>query len=265
MSESSKANVYALITGGCSGIGFEYARKLAAKQYDILIISNEGEKNEDACKRLTSEFAIKAVSFDMDLSRVDAAEEIYAFCRKNQYRIEILINNAGIFFFKQVTEIAPELIDKILMIQVVNFSKLCSLFAQEMKVRQSGYILTTSSITAWMPFPGIGIYSAAKRYIKDFSRALRYELKGDNIVVSIVCPGAVDTGLYHFNEKYRRLLCRLHIMMTPEKLATKAIDGMFRHRFQIIPGFFTGFFRYAARLLPPPLIYFIKRKSKLYN
>lgn len=74
-----------------------------------------------------------------------------------------------------------------------------------------------SSMSCWMPMPGIALYTASKAYIRVFSRSLHYELKEDGITVTTVCPGGIATGLYNLPENLLKLGVRLGILMTPAK------------------------------------------------
>jgi short-subunit dehydrogenase len=103
---------YALITGGSSGIGLAFARELARRNYGIVIVSNQEEKNREVCQHLEDTYNIKAVPLYMDLTLPHAAQSVYDFCMENKLDIEILINNAGMFFFKEIAETSAELASK---------------------------------------------------------------------------------------------------------------------------------------------------------
>ncbi|MFQ8826895.1 MAG: SDR family NAD(P)-dependent oxidoreductase [Alistipes sp.] len=108
-----------------------------------------------------------------------------------------------------------------LRLHVRTTTLLCHYFGRSMQARGRGYILNMSSMSAWMPFPGISVYAATKSYLRTLSLAIRNELYDRGVRVTAVCPGAVATGLYNLSERYQRLALRLGIMMTPERLARK--------------------------------------------
>ncbi len=262
----SKMTHYALITGGSSGIGYQYARVLAQKKYNIIIVSNDDELNHKACQQIKHEFAVDAISFFSDLTLPDSAEQLFQFCIKNQLDVEILVLNAGMFFFREIPQTSPELAQKMLMLHVNTPSLLCVMFSNYMREKQSGHILITASISAWMAFPGISFYGASKRYIKNFARSLRYEMKAYHVNVSVVCPGAIDTDLYNLTPSLRKLARRLGIMISPERLAKKAIQAMFQKRFIRIPGVFSKLSVLFSVATPPFVIFWIKNYlwKKLY-
>ena len=93
----------ALITGGSSGMGLEYARQLAAKGYDLLLVSNQQEELDKAASALSKAYQVDVIGHFQDLATETAAEELYQFCQAENLQIVVLINNAGMFFFEELT------------------------------------------------------------------------------------------------------------------------------------------------------------------
>ena len=118
-----------------------------------------------------------------------------------------------------------------------------------------------SSVTAWLAYPGINVYGATKRYLKNFSRGLHTELRDYGVYVTAVCPGAVDTDLYNLNEKLRRRLVRSGIMLPPGKLARKAVRALFRGKAVLVPGLLNRLALPFIGLIPHSLIRRAARRS----
>ena len=242
-----KEGAMALVTGASSGIGLAYARELARRGYDLLLVSNEQERIGTVAEELATAFGVKTIPLCMDLARSEAARELYDYCEREKLQIGILVNNAGIFFFDDLTEVAPERIETMLLLHIRTVT------------------LNMSSLSAWTPAPGISVYAASKSYIRKFSQMLRYELHQYGVGVTTVCPGAIATGLYNLSDYYQRLALRLGVMMKPERLARKGLRAMFARRDYILPGAVNRFFVLALYLLPVQLIYYIKEHTKLYR
>ena len=119
-----KTNV-ALVTGASSGIGLEYARQLAAKGYAVAAVSNEGEKVREVCSRLRAETGVPLFPVYLDLARPEAARELYELCKRNGWEVEILVNNAGIFFFNDLTGVEDSRIVTMLRLHVETLTLLC--------------------------------------------------------------------------------------------------------------------------------------------
>lgn len=256
----------ALVTGASSGIGLQYATILASEYHcDLLVVSNQEKEIMETAQQLSATYAIHATGLYADLSQPNAAEQLYEYCHANGMEIDILINNAGVFFFNEFVETAPARIELMLSLHVVTVTKMCRLFGEDMKRRGSGYILNMSSMSAWMTMPGINVYNATKAYILNFSRSLWYELMPYNVGVTAVCPGAVDTGLYGLNDRLRRIAVSLGVSMTPDKLARTALKKMFKRKKQAVPGAINHIFIPLIKHLPDWLVFTIMKRLKAFQ
>lgn len=261
---TNKDTGFALITGGSSGIGYEYARILAARGFDLILVSNEEEKLATISRELQDEFKIQVFSFFMDLAVADAAYELYKRCCEMNIHPDILINNAGFFFSGEVIRTDSDKTSRMINLHILTPSLLCQLFGKDMKEKNRGYILNMSSISTDMPYPGIAFYSSTKRYLKSFSRALRSEMLDYNVSVTCVCPGAVATNLFDHNVIDYKKAMRYGLMMKADKVADIAIRAMFRRKAVIIPGFINKIITFLVRITPHGIIVFIKRKTKFF-
>ena len=246
--------MFALVTGASSGIGLQYATQLARDYHcDLLLVSNQEKELQQVALELASQHNIKAISHYADLSLPDAAEQLHDFCLNNRLQVDILINNAGVFFFNPYTETAMRRIELMLQLHVMTVAKLTRLFAADMVSRQltdeeaqqrlcgrkrmKGYILNMSSMSAWMAMPGIQTYNASKAFIYNFSKSLWYELKPQNVGITVMAPGAVDTALFGLAPNLRRLAVSLTVSIPPEKLVKRALRDLFRNKKADTPGF----------------------------
>jgi len=239
----------ALVTGASSGMGLEYALQLAKSGCNLLIVSNEEEKLNEVAKKLQDEYHVKVTARYQDLAKPEAANELFEFCQQNGMQIDILINNAGIFFFKELDETTLGKANTMLRLHIYTPTQLCTLFGGEMKKRRHGYILTISSVTAHLPMPGITMYSSTKAYLKSFMKSLYFEMKPYGVHTTVVCPGAVDTTLYNISPKYNGLMrfaVKIRVVYTPQILVNKALKAMFRKRRCKTPGF--------INLIWPPIV-----------
>ena len=256
---------YALVTGASSGIGLAMAKELARAGYPLLLVSNEEEKIAEATVEIGKTFSVKTIPLYMDLAKTNSAQAVFDFCEAGGIKIEVLVNNAGIFFFMDICATSPERIETVLNLHVFTPTMLCRLFAGQMLAEnRKGWILNTASIAAQMMMPGITLYNATKSYLRCFSRSMRNEVYGQNISITTVCPGAVATGLYGLAPGYMKLGKALGIIMTPERLARLALKKMFRKKAEYVPGgFINRLFILLVNILPQPFIRYLKRKIDL--
>lgn len=253
---------FALITGGSSGIGLEIAKLLAARGYALVLVSNQQEQLSQLKQELSSQHKVRVETLYINLARNEAASEVFNFCQQRNLEVEVLVNNAGFFFFGQITDADITKAQAKIHLHVITFSLLCTLFGHEMRKRRKGFILNNSSISAYKDFPGIGYYSATKSYIKSFTRSLRTELKLYGVHVTCLCPGATATNLYNPNVIDVELGKKLGIMMSAEKVAKLGVQGLFNNHAVVIPGLITKLMLFLALLTPQWLIYEIRKRTK---
>lgn len=254
-------NKAAVITGGSSGIGLEFANQLAAKGYDLLIVSIQEQELASTKEAIETLYpAVKCHTLYQNLATEDAADRVYDFCVKNKLDVEVLINNAGIFSFKEILEHSRNHLNLYIDLHIRAVTQMCYLFGNDMRAKKHGFILNMSSMSCWMPMPGIGMYSATKAYIRVFSRALRYELKDDGVNVMVACPGGLATDLFGLPKKWQKIGVRVGALATPRKFVASALKRMFNGKQQYINGLVNRIAIVAVALLPTSARMIVKHK-----
>ena len=243
----------ALITGGSSGMGLEFARQLAGRGYDLLLVSNKEDDLAKAYEELVREYKVQIQTRFQDLSEPRAADDLFAWCQGKDILPDVLVNNAGMFFFKELEVSDLDRIQAMVNLHVTTVTRLCILFSQAMKERGSGRILIVSSMAAKLPTPGITIYSATKAYLRSFGKSLSFETKPYGVTVTTVCPAAVATPLYNLKEKWLRLGVRVRLIHTPQWLVRRALKAMFRGRRLVSPSVMNVYLPVLIASLPGPL------------
>ena len=252
----------ALVTGGSSGMGLEYARQLAAKGYDLLLVSNQQKELSKAVEDLSQVFNVNVIGHYQDLATETAAEELLSFCQAENLQIDILINNAGMFFFEELTTENEAKALTMMRLHTFTPTRLCILFGEEMKRRGYGYLINMSSMAAKLPCPGITIYSATKAYLKSFGKSLYFEMRPYGVGVTTVCPAAIATPLYRLKPSLLKLGVRIGLIGTPQWLVRKALNGMIRKKRVVKPGFMNIYLPPMIALLPHGLVAKLWQKFK---
>ena len=192
------------------------------------------------------------------------------------YVIDILINNAGVFFFNQYCNTSMKRIELMLQLHIMTVAKMTRLFAEDMlqreltpeeshtricrRKRMRGYILNMSSMSAWMAMPGIQTYNASKAFIYNFSKSLWYELYPQNVGITVMAPGAVDTALFGLAPKLRQLAVNLTVSIPPEKLVKRALRKMFRGKKADTPGVINWLSTPLLKHTPDWVLFFAQKK-----
>ncbi|MBQ2104051.1 MAG: SDR family NAD(P)-dependent oxidoreductase [Bacteroidales bacterium] len=252
----------ALITGGSSGMGLEYARQLAARGCELVIVSNRQEELQAAVDKVRADYGVSVVPCFLDLSNWDAADQLYDFCTQKGLYVDILVLNAGFFFFKELQAEDCGLASSMIGLHVNTTTRMCLLFGNDMKKAGKGNIIIMSSMAADIPAPGITIYSATKSYLKSFGKSLHYEMKPYGVCVTTVLPAAIATPLYRLSDKLMDLGVKTRVIRTPQSLVRRALKGMDRGRKRVKPGLMNVLLPGLIAILPDGLINVLWRKWK---
>lgn len=254
---------YALVTGATSGIGLEYARELASRGYHIIAVSNDREGLKRVAQDIYLDFNVSISGIYSDLSREEAAKEIFDMCEAQGFEVEILICNAGALLFSTLANTPTERIGSLINLHCTTPTLLCRYFGQKMKERGYGNILIMSSATAWLPYPTISVYGATKAYLKNFAFSLWQEMYRYGVNVTAVFPGAVDTPFYNLDEGKRTLLTGLGLMHSPATIARRGLRALFSGRRRLIPGLLNKLIVLLCSILPARLLELITRLKPL--
>ncbi|MFO0552859.1 MAG: SDR family NAD(P)-dependent oxidoreductase [Polyangiaceae bacterium] len=244
----------ALVTGACSGIGLELARGLAERGFTLVMVSHRPGPLEDAARELSRAHGVRTHAIALDLAREAAATELHQRVSALGLAVDVLINNAGMFFFGEIADTDPAKANALLQLHVVTPSVLTTLFTPSMRSRRRGHVMFLSSISAWRDFPGIGYYGSSKKYLRGFARALRSELGVYGVNVTCLAPGATATGLYDPNVVPVGLAKRLGVMMDARDVARSGLEAMFAGVAEHTPGLLAKVMASSAALTPQVIV-----------
>lgn len=249
-----------VVTGASSGIGLCFCKTLAAMGSSLVMISNQRAELEEAAQLISAKYGVEAIPFYCDLTDANASKNIIDFLDSEGLDAYIVINNAGIFSFAPVAETSERKLECFVDLHVRAVTMLSRDFAQRMAKKGEGRILNMSSMSCWMPMPGIAMYSATKAYIRVFTRALHYEMRDSGVTVTAACPGGIATSLFGLPDNLMKLALRLHAVQTPEKFTSKAVKKMLAGKKQYINGWLNRLAIPAVALTPTWMRMLIKRK-----
>jgi short-subunit dehydrogenase len=250
-----------LLTGACSGIGLAMARLLGALGYTLVLVSHREGPLGAAAAEIRAAHGVPVHPIALDLARPEAAGELFDRVTALGLDVDVLVNNAGMFFFGEAADADPALASALLQLHVVTPSLLCTLFCRGMRARRRGHVLIVSSLSAWRDFPGISYYGSSKKYLRGFACALRSELAPYGVDVTCLAPGATATGLYDPEVVPVELARRLGVMMDAEDVARAGLEAMFRGDAEHMPGALSRAMAAAAAVTPQPVVDWIRRRA----
>jgi 3-oxoacyl-[acyl-carrier protein] reductase len=209
----------AIVTGGSKGIGRAIAAALIREGVSVCISARNQSEIDAAVEELNRDGAGKAFGFVCDVREYDQVKALIDHTVTELGGVDILVNNAGIGLFETVAETSPEEFRAVLETNLFGVFYCCHEAIPEMKRRGGGYIINISSLAGANPHPRMAAYNASKFGLNGFSEALMQEVRHDNIKVSYLMPGSVNTefgGDSPSNEKSWQL--------TPEDIARVVVD-----------------------------------------
>ena len=234
-------------------MGLEFARGLASRGYDLVLVSNREDELASAAAALSAEYPVQVHTHFQDLAKPRAADELFGWSKEEGFLPDVLVNDAGMFFFKELDTDDLDRVQAMLDLHITTVTRICLLFGQAMKERGIGYILNVSSMAARIPAPGITVYSASKAYLRSFGKSFSYELEPYGVHMTTVCPAAIATPLYKLNPKQMRFGVRIGLIRTPQWLAKRALRALFRGRRVISPAFMNVWLPALIAALPDPI------------
>jgi hypothetical protein len=232
---SGPGSYYAIVTGASAGLGKAFAGELARRGHNLLLVSLPETGLPDLSELLRGQGNVSVHYIETDLMRKEAPIEIAGYAREHGLEVNILINNAGIGHGGEIGEYSDAAIEESVFLNMRCATLMTNLFINELKRRERAYILNLGSFGGFMPLPYKSIYSATKSYIFNFSLAVREELRGTGVSVSVAMPGPVLTN-HRVMERINRqgFIARSNVIEA-EKAAAYMLDRMFRGRALIIP------------------------------
>jgi len=241
-----------LITGGTSGFGLEFAKRLLELQNTVIVTGRDPVKLASAKKNLPG-----LHTFQSDVSKPEEIAELYKKIIVRFPELNILINNAGqmrkislhdasIGLSDITSEVETNLMGPIRMVQA---------FLPHLKQMKSAAILNVTSGLALVPFPIAPIYGATKSGLRSYTKSLRVQLKNTTIKVFELIAPAAKTPL---NDEFRNLDGYNVKQMDPVELVDTALKGMAKDKHEIYPGIARILF-FMSRIAPG---FMLKQLSK---
>ena len=241
---------YTLITGGSRGIGKGFAFECARRGMNILLVARSRDKLESTTKELLEKHSVSVDIFATDLTKSDSPQNVFEWCKKNNYIVNILINNAGVGGTTIFDKSTVEYSDMRIQLNTRALVLLCRYFIPEMKKLPKAYILNVSSLSAFFAIPYKSVYSATKVFVLNFSKAIRDELVESPINVSVVCPNGVVTNkeissrIEAYDKKGKAVVISIN------ELAKFTFEEMLKDKAVIIPKYINRVLVFFGKIMP---------------
>jgi short-subunit dehydrogenase len=249
---------YILITGASSGIGYEMAKLLAEKNYNLLLVARSEAKLLELQQTLTAQFDIDVDYLLFDLSEPNAALDLFNQVKEKNYFVTGLINNAGFGDYGNFIEMPLKREEEMIAVNCTALVGLTKLFGAEMVKAGKGNIMNVASLLSFLPFPYYAVYSATKSFVLAFTETIATELEGTGVTVTALCPGTVETP---FHTQAMRKTNAMHANKPmPATVVAKAGIALFLNgKGKKIVGFTNWILSNLPRITPDKLMMKIKK------
>nr|MBL8411178.1 SDR family oxidoreductase [Dechloromonas sp.] len=220
-----------LITGASSGIGATYAERFARRGHDLVVVARDKARLEALAARLRSECKVAVDVMQADLTKPGDLSALETRLRDDA-RIGILINNAGMAQTKGFLEQTAEGIDSLITLNTTAVTRLAAAVAPRLAQSGSGAIVNIGSVVGFAPEFGMSIYGASKAFVLFLSQGLNIELAPKGVYVQAVVPAATRTEIW---ERAGVDVNTLPEVMEVEELVDAALVGFDRRELVTIP------------------------------
>jgi short-subunit dehydrogenase len=244
----------AVVTGASSGIGSDIARELARHGFDLVIAARRLDRLQALADEIRNAHKADVECVEVDLGTPDGARNLWERATARGQQVHALVNNAG-FGVHSPFEHAPwERYDELLRLNIRALTELSWLAVRHMRGHgERGYLLNVASTGAHQPVPWFAVYAASKSFVRDFSAAIGHEVRGSNVTVSCLSPGATESEFVQAANMKLNAFQRFAFVKT-RPVADAGVAAMLAGRREVVPGLLHWFSTKMAAIAPRPLL-----------
>jgi short-subunit dehydrogenase len=248
-----KNDGYALITGASRGLGMEFARALAERNYNLVLVARSAEPLHAFAAELRRSSPVSVVAIQLDLSTPGAGQILAEQLSRGGIPVELLVNNAGFGLRGEFRNLSlPSQLEMLRLNNQAIVELTYSLLPEMLERRQKG-IINISSTAGFQPIPFASAYSATKAFLTAFSLALEQELRGAGVTVVTVCPGRLHKK--QSGDSAQPVKGKwAGVYQSPEDVVRDALRVLANGGGLTVPGALNKFSVFAQRLIPRKVV-----------
>lgn len=237
----------AVVTGASAGLGAAYARQLAEKSFDLVLVARREDRLNSLRDELESQYGVSVTPCRTDLADQEDLKQLAA-ALEDREDIEILVNNAGFGLQGPFHEAGIEKHLAMIQVHIVATVRLTRAVLPQMLARDSGCVINVSSLAAFLTSPGASSYCATKTYLNSFSKSVQAELSGTAVQIQALCPGFTYTEFHDVPDaKMDRSILPKFMWMPAEDVVRISLAAMKRRRVICVPGLVNRGLAWIAR------------------
>jgi short-subunit dehydrogenase len=243
----------AVVTGASSGIGEAFARLLAARNHDLVLVARRQDRLDQLAKELDATYGAQAEVIVADLSAPDGLTTVEERVADDNHPIEILVNNAGLGTEGTFASMDIAREEAMIQLNVVAVVRLTHAALGGMLARGHGGIINVSSTAGFQPIPGWSTYAATKAFVSRFTEGVAGECANTGVTVTALCPGFTRTEFQQKADFGENNVPRF-LWQTPEEVALAGFHALERKKVYAVPGLAYRALELTTGLLPKTMI-----------
>lgn len=224
-----------LITGASSGIGESFVYQFAGLGANLIIVARSESQLNNLANKVKEKFKVDCYPLVSDLSKQNAAKDLFVKINSLNLDVDVLVNNAGVGAIGKFEDYDLERYHLMLQLNINTLTELCLLYLPKMKKKNSGGIINVASTASFLPIPYSAVYAASKSYVLSFSESLFGELFGTNVTITCLCPSRTKTNFAkNANSPFTSYESRPYD--TPDNSASVGIKAFLKGKSTVVSG-----------------------------
>lgn len=244
----------ALVTGASSGIGLEFARAMAARGLNVLVVARREERLLDLKAELEQQYGVQIFPFVADLAEEGVERHVVDEVDRIGLPLAWLINNAGYAIEGPFDEIPLVEHQKFMKVMMTGLLELTHRLIPHLKKATPAYIINVGSMGSFFSCsPQGGVYMPIKKFVQSFSEqlAVEFEMQNIDISVTVSCPGLTKTEIFHSaSESAKEAMASNRFVMSAADVVEQSIDAVLNGKVVVVHGWNNKLFAALLRHLP---------------
>jgi short-subunit dehydrogenase len=247
------AGTTAIITGASSGIGAEFARTLAARGANLVLIARRDDRLAALADELAAAHGVTVHPLALDLAAPGAVDAVTTFVRERGLTVDSVVNNAGFGMHGPLAEADASRIDEQVRLNVGALVSLTRAFLPGMTASGRGILVNVASTAAFQPVPFMAVYGATKAFVLSFTEAVAFETRESGLRVTALCPGPTRTEFFEVVGTER---ARVGDYQSPAQVVATAMRALDARRTppSVVSGSRNAVTAVMARIMPRSIV-----------
>jgi short-subunit dehydrogenase len=244
----------ALVTGASQGLGRAIAEECARLGMNLILVALPDSGLAQLAQGIALLYGVRADYVEMDLTIPGNPEALVKWISRQGLSVSTLINNAGVGYNSRFEDSTLGENESCILLNNLALVKITRLLLPELKRHPRAFVLNVASMAAFFPMPFMPVYGPSKTFVLNFSLALREEMKGTPVSVSVLCPNGIRTnGECRQKIEAHGLIGEL-VSLDPDQVAACAMDGLFAEKAVIVPGFINQVIAVVGKHTPRSIV-----------